>query len=218
MVYGQYLSSVEDMSNLDTQPEDCTYFIYPDYQGEKPNSVNYAKLSDWTAAGYLVGMCSNHQIEVTDTNTSIVNTSTGQVNISDETIVLFGGPLVNSPVHYCESRRLAPLYWSNSGGVNCFYKADGTRLDATALTSTQINNGQDMFTVESTIDDIGNRIMIIYGYSWKGTFAGGKFFKFIMYPNLNTYTDSYYVFNWTDSNGDDFVDLDEISTTPVTQG
>ena len=39
-----------------------------------------------------------------------------------------------------------------------------------------------------------------------------------MHPNLNTYADSYYVFRWTDSNGDGFVDLDEISTTPVTQG
>ena len=60
--------------------------------------------------------------------------------------------------------------------------------------------------------------MIIYGYEWKGTFAGGKFFKFIMHPNIDNYTGAYYVFKWTDNNGDSFVDLDEISTTPISQG
>lgn len=77
---------------------------------------------------------------------------------------------------------------------------------------------QDMFVVESFIDNSGNNIFIVYGYGWKATFAGGKFFKFIIYPNIENYTGSYYVFEWIDLNGDEFVDLNEINTTPVISG
>jgi hypothetical protein len=59
---------------------------------------------------------------------------------------------------------------------------------------------------------------IVYGYGWKGTFAGGKFLKFIIYPNITSYTDSFYIFKWIDNNGDNFVDLYEINTTPIISG
>ena len=75
-----------------------------------------------------------------------------------------------------------------------------------------------MFVIEAFTDDNGNKILIIYGYEWKGTFAGGKFFKFIIDPNKINYTGSYYVFRWTDNNGDLFVDLDEISPSALASG
>ncbi|MGB6680990.1 MAG: hypothetical protein WBF08_06685, partial [Candidatus Bathyarchaeia archaeon] len=81
-----------------------------------------------------------------------------------------------------------------------------------------INAGQDMFAVESFTDDNGNKILIVYGYGWKGTFAGGKFFKFIIDPNRINYNNSYYIFKWNDDNADDFVDLNEISTISIATG
>ena len=53
--------------------------------------------------------------------------------------------------------------------------------------------------------------MIIYGMGFKGTFAGGLFFKSVIVPNLAAYTHVWYVYHWVDSNGDGFVDLNEIS-------
>jgi len=107
----------------------------------------------------------------------------------------------------------------NVDGVYYWYQADGTQLDATALSFSELSaDHKDMFAVESFIDGSGNHVYIVYGYGWKGTFAGGKFFKFIMYTNISSYIGSYYVFEWTDGNGDGFVDLDEISVTPIAQG
>lgn len=206
--------------NLDivNSPMGSVYFVYPNFEGVKPLGVKRAYLSDWTAMGYLIGMCSNRQNELTDTDTSIVDMRDGTVKLEGGTIILTGGPLVNALVYYYEVNRIAPLYWRNVGGINYWYEADGTCLEETALSYTDIQAGQDMFIVESLIDESGNKILAIYGYGWKGTFAGGKFFKFSIYPNISSYTESYYIFKWIDNNNNGFVDLDEISTTPVASG
>jgi uncharacterized protein (DUF362 family) len=216
-IYSSYASQVADLSNFPTLPENNTYFIYPDFEGDKPSGVNYATLSDWTSMGYVAGMCENRQCEVTDTNSVTIDTNTGQPQLQDKTLVLGGGPLVNAPINYYEDRRLAPLYWRNINGVNYWYRADGTRIDETALSYTQIDQGRDMFVIESFIDEVGNRVLVIYGYGWKGTFAGGKFFKFDICPNIDNFTDSYYIYEWVDT-GDGFVDLDEINPAPIVQG
>ena len=198
--------------------EDNVNFIYPDYTGSKPPGVSYAALSDWTAAGYIAGMCTNIQKEATDTNQLIVDSNNGSVILQNKTVILFGGPIVNAPVKYYENNRVAPLYYRNVDGANYWYEFDGTRLEETRMTYAEINAGQDMFAVESFTDDNGNKILIVYGYGWKGTFAGGKFFKFIIDPNRINYNNSYYIFKWNDDNADDFVDLNEISTISIATG
>ena len=40
----------------------------------------------------------------------------------------------------------------------------------------------------------------------------------VIYPNISNYTDSYYVYKWIDSNGDGFVDLQEIDMAAIAQG
>jgi hypothetical protein len=212
---GSVLDASSDIVGAD---ENTLYFVYPNYAGAKPPGVVYAWLSDWTALGFIAGMCSKTQHEVTDTNPAVIDTGTGEVRLQNTTVVLFGGPAVDAPVHYYEQNRIAPLYWQNDGGTYYFYKANGSRLDATNLTYTQMSSGHNLFVVESFTDNSGNRVYIFYGYGWKGTFAAGKFFKFIMYPDISSYTNSYYIFRWDDNNQDGFVDLNEISTTPVATG
>ncbi|MGB6680980.1 MAG: hypothetical protein WBF08_06635, partial [Candidatus Bathyarchaeia archaeon] len=199
--------------------ENNAYFIYPNYEGVKPPGVSYAWVSDWTATGFIIGMCSNLQNEATDTDQAIINANTGEPLIHDSTIVLFGGPIVNAPVNYYEKNRISPLYWRSVSGTYYWYLADGTRLDETAMPFSQISGGhQDMFVVESFVDNSGNNVFIVYGYGWKGTFAAGLFFKSIVYPNLSSYSDAWYVYRWNDSNGDEFVDLTEINQNPVVKG
>jgi len=197
--------------------EDSVYFIFPNYEGKKPSGVKGAKVTDWTAIGYLVGMCTNNQYETTDTDTNTIDPNNGALKVNEKTIVLFGGPLVNAGVNNYEKNKIAPLYYKNDNGVNYWYTAEGKKLDETGLTSSQIRSGQDMFAIESFTDNSGNNVLIVYGYGWKGTFAGGKFLKSIS-SNISSYTESYYVFKWSDSDADDFVDLNEISKTPITSG
>jgi C1A family cysteine protease len=211
-----YVSDAE--SDIVNAAKDEVTFIYPDYIGTKPGGVKPAALSDWTAAGYVIGMCSNIQIEATDTNSEIINSSNGSPIAINKTVVLFGGPCVNAPVNYYERERISPLYFRGIDGAFYWYKADGTQLVETGLTPAQVEAGQDMFVIESFVDDLDNNVYIVYGYGWKGTFAGGKFFKFVIYPDIESYINSYYVFKWVDSNGDGFVDLSEIITIPVSQG
>ncbi len=124
---------------------------------------------------------------------------------------------MNAPVNYYEKNRFAPVYfqWDQINNVYYWYTADGTRLDETAMSASHVSNDQDMFVIEAFFDDVGNRVFIIYGYGWKGTFAGGLFFKSVIQPNINSYSSSCYIHRWSDSNGDGFVDIDEIETTPV---
>ncbi|MGB6680558.1 MAG: C1 family peptidase, partial [Candidatus Bathyarchaeia archaeon] len=119
--------------------EDNVNFIYPDYTGSKPPGVSYAALSDWTAAGYIAGMCTNIQKETTDTNQLIVDSNNGTVILQNETVILFGGPIVNAPVKYYENNRVAPLYYRNVDGANYWYEFDGTRLEETRMTYAEIN-------------------------------------------------------------------------------
>jgi N-acetylneuraminic acid mutarotase len=193
------------------------YFVYPDYQGLKPPGVFNAWVSDWCATGFMEGLSANHQNEATDTNAALIDTSSGAIKTHGETIVLFGGPLVNAPVHYYETNRIAPLYYQNDGGTLYWYRSDGTRVDSTALLGSQ-KSSHDMFVVESFIDGNGNHVFIVYGYGWKGTFAAGLLFRSVIYPNIGSYSNSWYVFRWTDANGDGFVDQNEIDPIPVAQG
>ena len=204
-------------SNIINSEKDSVYFIFPNYEGKKPSGVQGAKVTDWTAIGYLVGMCSNDQYETTDTDTNTVDPNNGELKLDGKTIVLFGGPLVNAGVNNYEKNKIAPLYYKNVDGVNYWYTSDGKKLDETGLTSSQIRSGQDMFVIESFTDNSGNNVLIVYGYGWKGTFAAGKFLKSIS-SNISSYTNSYYVFKWSDADGDDFVDLNEISNTPIISG
>jgi len=203
--------SISELNFVDSQ-EGSVYFIYPDYQGSKPPGIRYALVSDWTAAGYIAGICSNRQNEATDTNQLVIDHSDGKVMLQNKSVILFGGPIVNAPVNYYEKNRIALLYYKSENDKGYWFLRDGTRIDETEITP---NSKSDMFVVEAFMDDNGNKILIVYGYGWKGTFAGGKFFKFVIQPNIDNYTGSYYIFKWNDSNSNDFVELNEISTTPV---
>jgi len=219
-VYGQegLASFATDVVQADAN---SVYFIFPDNDPShsKPPGVSPAWLSDWTAIGFLYGMCNNMpQNTAPDTRANLFNSQTGAPLITASRLVLFGGPLVSAPVHYYEANRLAPLYFQNDGGVWYWYRADGTRLEETGLTPDQMKAGQNMFVVEAFTDNSGNRVFIVYGYGWKGTFAAGLFFKSVIYPDISSYSNSWYVYRWNDSNKDGFVDLGEIVSTPVVQG
>ena len=68
-----------------------------------------------------------------------------------------------------------------------------------------------MFLIEAFTDANGNLVMIIYGFGWKGTFAGGLYFKNRVYPSIGTFTDAWYIYRWADQNGNGFVELNEIT-------
>jgi hypothetical protein len=163
-------------------------------------------------------MCSVSQNEATDTNTELIDPGTGRFRLKDKIIILAGGPVVNAPIHYHEHDRITSVYWKSVNGVNYWCLPNDTMIEGTALSYLEMKQGQDMFVIQSFIENADNKFLVIYGYGWKGTFAGGKFFKFVVYPNIIQYTNSYYIFKWTDNNNDCFVDLSERSKTSIATG
>ena len=197
-------------------PENNVYFIYSDtIENSKPLQVTRASPIDWTATGYIKGITRNPQIEGLDTDSILVNQSSGAPIFSDKAVVLSGGPCVQVLVKYYENNRIAPVYFKAEDGKAYWYRKDGTRIEETGLAP---NSQNDMFVLEHFLDPSGNSVLIIYGYGGLGTFAGAKFFKTVIHPNIRDYTHSYYIYHWIDMNHDYFPDLNEIDPNPVAYG
>jgi len=197
-------------------PENTVYFIYSDtIKSSKPLHVTRASPIDWTATGYIKGITRHIQIEGLDTDNTVVDQSSGVPKFNDKAVVLSGGPIVQVLVKYYESNRIAPVYFKAENGMNYWYSRNGSRIDATGMTP---NSQNDMFVIEHFLDPAGNAVLIIYGYGGVGTFAGAKFFKTVIHPNIRDYTNSYYIYQWLDMNNDYFPDLNEIDSNPVAFG
>jgi hypothetical protein len=197
-------------------PENNVYFIYSNtVENSKPLGASRASPIDWTATGYIKGITRNNQIEGLDTDGTLVDQSSGVPKFSDKAVVLSGGPIVQVLVKYYEKNRIAPIYFKAEDGKAYWYRKEGIRIEETGITP---NSQNDMFVVEHFLDHSGNAVLIIYGYTGSGTFAGAKFFKTIIHPNIRDYTHSYYIYQWIDMNNDYFPDLNEIDPNPVAYG
>jgi hypothetical protein len=197
-------------------PTNTVYFVYSDtVKATKPLGVVRASPIDWTATGYIKGMTRYPQLEGLDTNGGLVDQSSGGPMFSDKSVVMSGGPIVQVLVEYYEANRIAPAYFGCQNGKDYLFQRDGTRIEASGLNPTA---HEDIFVVEHFLDTKGNAVLIVYGYTGLGTFAGAQFFKSVIYPNIRDYTHSYYIYHWLDINNDGFPDLSEINPTPLASG
>lgn len=187
----------------------------------RPPGVYYAALSDWTATGFVYGMCLNMpQPMVLDSNPSYADQSNGQPKTSQRAIVAFGGPLVHAVVNYYETRRLTPLYFYHDQAAGQYqFRRSSDGAVAYGLPVADVTSGQkDLLMVEAFTDSSGNTVFIGYGFTFRGTYAMGKLLKARIAPNISSYAYSWYVYKWEDLNGDGFQDLNEISANPVAYG
>jgi hypothetical protein len=197
-------------------PQNTVYFIYSSIlQDNKPLGVAKANAIDWTATGYIKGMTRNPQLEGLDTEGNLVDQTTGTPMFSDKAVVLSGGPLVQVLVKYYETQRISPVYFEFADGKCYWVRSNGNRIEETGIVPSEHN---DMFLVEHFIDPRGNSVLVIYGYTGLGSFAGARFFKTVVYSSIRDYTHSYYIFHWVDANNDSFPDMNEVDTTPVAYG
>jgi hypothetical protein len=197
-------------------PENTVYFIYSDtVKDSKPLGVHKASAIDWTATGYLKGITQHTQMEGLDTDSSLVDQSNGAPKFNDKAVAISGGPAVQVLVKYYEKNKIAPVYHKVDNGKSYWYCRNGTRIDISGITPTSQN---DMFVIEHFLDPQGNAVLAIYGFEGRGTFAGARFFKTVIHPNIRDYTHSYYIYHWLDLNNDYFPDLNEIDSNPVAYG
>jgi hypothetical protein len=184
--------------------------------------VGTAALSDFTALGFMFGASTNTQIMALDTNGTYFDPATGAPKVSNSVLVVFAGRGVNSVVHYYEMTEMtSPIYADITaiGGVESYAYFDRQgNLVASFPSSAGQAGTSDMFLVEYFKDANNNKVFIIYGFAWKGTYVGGVFFKTNILPNIVSFTHGWYIYQWNDTNGNGLPDPYEVITTPVNYG
>jgi hypothetical protein len=184
--------------------------IYPSDNPTKPLGCVAAWVSDWTASAFITTKLQNYT-EGLDTDSNFVDQTSGRPQgVSGLGIVSFGGPIVNPVVKCAESSGTsfadrAPIRFYSDGSVFYFQHWNGSSIPGASLPVSVINHDQDMFVMEVYIDGSGRYMMLCYGFGWKGTYAAGKYFHTTIYPNLASYSISWIVVKWQDTNGDSFV-------------
>jgi len=183
--------------------------IYPSDKTPKPLGRGAAMVSDWLASAF-VSTKLHYYTEGFDTDGAFVDQTSGKpIGGAGIGIAGFGGPMVGVPVYYYELNKIAPVIYCLVPGAagpsqpwSQWYLANGAAIPETAMGNT---DGLDLFLIEVFLDADGRYVFIAYGVGWKGTYAAGKYFHTTIYPNLASYSVSWIIVKWEDTNGDGFV-------------
>jgi hypothetical protein len=186
------------------------YFIYAN-----PNRMTRAVATYDVAAGSIVyGLCANPQNQAFDINSTLVSQDAadrGRLLLSNQTVLLFGGPNPHWVVKYLEDNNLAPIYFQTNGtNLKFIENSTGIALVEKPISGFDFEH-EDYFVIESLFDENNNRIFVSYGFDWKGTWSAGIYLKNI-YPNIQTYTNQYYIIHWVDVNVDGIPQANEMMT------
>jgi len=125
-------------------------------------------------------------------------------------IITFGGRCANRLVKYFEDRGIAVIGYENNGTHHIFTRViDGLHIYAIDM-STYDETEKDYFVMQSyNYED--HCVLSEWGISAAGTYAGGLCFIDIIWPNIQSYIKSYYIYSWTDINDDDMPQSNEIT-------
>lgn len=175
------------------------HFLYVNPDENTKSSAAY----DAIASGILYGFSSNPQHQQFTSATDLTYES-GELNtskIDNSVIILFGGPCAQKTVGYYEEEGLAPLRFTANSTHYMFVTQ--TNVTAAALSRNKVVSGhEDMFIIE-VFTDKTNLFVIMYGFGWRGTWAGGIYFKEVISHNFNDYSEDCYVFHWIDDSAQD---------------
>jgi endonuclease YncB( thermonuclease family) len=188
--------------------------VYPSNTDSKPLGCGSAKETDWLASAFITTTLNDHS-EGLDTEASFVDQSTGKA-MGDYGwgVVSFGGPFVNPVVKRSENESTpiedrAPVKFYDEGGYAKFKHWNGDTISGAMLPWSNVNDDKDMFVIEVFKDGDGRNMLLCYGFGWKGTYASGKYFNDVIYPDLESYPYSWIIVKWEDTNGDGFVNTQE---------
>jgi hypothetical protein len=133
--------------------------------------------------------------------------------------------MVNLVVIYAEGDNTtlsdrAPIKFHNDNGLLSFQYSNGSAVSGTSMQGGIVSTNQDMFVIETFMDAGGRYIMLCYGFGWEGTYAAGKYFDAVIYPNLASQSESWTIVKWNDTNGNGFVNgpFDGDTYTVIAQG
>jgi hypothetical protein len=184
---------------------DSVYFVYTD-----PDTIDAAATFDAAAGAMVYSLCQNSQYQGF-TNTQDWFLPLGSVNeakINNSIIVVFGNADNSLVTRYYEDSCLSPV--TTSANSTCFLLQSNSEETIAAIDKTEVCSGsEDLITIQSF--RAGSNIMIImHGFSWRGTWATGIYFAQKMAKSLNDYDKPFYIISWCDENQDRVPQLREM--------
>lgn len=155
------------------------------------------------------------------TTAAWVDQTTGQLLLGGgTTVVTAGGPFPNKPVKWLERTQQVTKVYFETNGLNTYYFKK--RSDASVLVTelaTWCNPSRDVFVVELASDPTsGTLVLMTYGLcSGAGTATGAWYWANTMLPNRMMYTNSWYIYQWDDTNPNGTADMND-TFTPLATG
>jgi hypothetical protein len=150
---------------------------------------------------------------VSQDGSPLLNPSSGRpLGRGGDLFVQIGGPWGQHLLKYLENAGISPVFSQYTNTLDGFFGRStngAASVIAQAPPGTieakpgELNDGHDLFVIETILEPtLGSRTLAIYGLFAPGTTAGAWFFAHQVLPALPTYTDDYYVYEWTDKDGD----------------
>jgi hypothetical protein len=144
-----------------------------------------------------------------------LNFTTGRpVSGGRELLIVAGGPFFQNLEVYVEKQRIAPVYWhATEGNVETqFRKSSDDSVIASLPLSGIDHDSRDLFLIQFMRDAAsGSLVLNAQGFWLSGTVAAAFQLKEGMLPNLSTFDQAWYVYEWVDMDDDKLPDLAEIT-------
>lgn len=140
-----------------------------------------------------------------------LNITTGRpVSDSSELLVVAGGPFFQNLEGYLEDKKIMPLYWTYNSEVT-EYRSSATQQVVASLPIAGDHDSHDLFIIQFTRDPAsGSLILNEQGFWLSGTVAGAYQVTHGLLPDLAQQDRAWYVYEWTDQDGDKAPALNEI--------
>ena len=199
------MTSFYGIMNLFNAPSGDVYFMYPE---NNP--------SDQIAYDAVMNMCKNRpQMEnyykMGDLYVDADGCPRSNVIKRGKYMVFIGGPFSQACVNYYETTLQAPCKLQYNGTYIWWKTSNGTVLEDTVMTVSELDGHHDMFMLEYFVDNDGRGVFVCYGYGWRGTWIATEYLYKVILPDITRYTKSFYIFKWVDKDNDTFPDVTEVS-------
>ncbi len=142
----------------------------------------------------------------TQTDAKLVDQKTGEpLAGGGVTYVLGGGPYANTVVKWLEGMEKVTRIYFALDGINYYWKRRADGSVAAQMAGASCSPHHDQFIIE-LVADPNNGTLSLIGYGacpgGLGSEAAAWHYAHVLLPNRANYPDSWYVFDYTDSNND----------------
>ncbi len=125
-------------------------------------------------------------------------------------IITFGGRFANKMIEYYEDQEIALIGYEWNQTHHLFVKLLNGSPAYAIEESARDPNSHDFFVIQIYSD--GDRLVFSeWGIGARATYAGGICFIDLVWSSIEEYVNGYYIFSWTDLNGDGLPQTEEIA-------